>query len=264
MREFSQLPNNGHITATANEDNRTRDELWRYALRGSEETFIYGTTLLSRFRAEHLLYISFLIRRAIHKVVAVPNEPNVDETALPHFLSLIRGCRLYLEYGSGGTTLLAAALKKPFISVDTDQRFLQSLRQKIGTLAPDQRLIHANIGLTGPWGIPFPPGEPSSRRLKRWKGYAESPWRLISNDYPDFVLVDGRFRVATALTCCLHLSARSDVQIAVDDYYRPAYHVIEQHARLVRVVGRMAIFQPLLGDTNALTGIINQYSSDWR
>jgi len=132
MREFSQLPNNGHITATANEDNRTRDELWRYALRGSEETFIYGTTLLSRFRAEHLLYISFLIRRAIHKVVAVPNEPNVDETALPHFLSLIRGCRLYLEYGSGGTTLLAAALKNPLSRSILTSAFSNPSAKKLG------------------------------------------------------------------------------------------------------------------------------------
>jgi hypothetical protein len=264
MHEFSQSQDNRQIVSTTDELKRELDETWRAMLRDSERPYIYGTTLLSRLRAEHALYVSFLIRRAI-RGVAVPDEPHFDELAGPYFFSLIGSCRFYLEYGSGGSTVLAAALKKPFVSVDTDRLFLQSLRRKIGTLTPDQRLIHADIGRTGPWGIPFPAGEPSSQRLRKWKAYAETPWRFISKDnHPDLVLVDGRFRVATALTCCVHLGGRSDVQILIDDYAdRPAYHVIEQHAKLVRIVGRMAVFHPLRGNKNPLTEIINQSSSDW-
>jgi len=64
------------------------DETWRAMLRDSERQFIYGTTLLSRVRAEHILYISFLVRRAMQGV-AVPDEPHFDEIATSHFLSLL-------------------------------------------------------------------------------------------------------------------------------------------------------------------------------
>ena len=264
MHELADGASNRQIAAAAAEIKRDLDETWRAMLRDSERRFIYGTTLLSRLRAEHVLYVSFLVRRAV-RGVAVPDEPHFDEIATPYFLSLIGDCRFYLEYGSGGSTVLAAALNKPFVSVDTDRLFLQSLRRKIGALTPGQRLLHADIGLTGPWGIPFPAGEPSSQRLKKWKAYARTPWPFISQDnHPDLVLIDGRFRVATALTCCVHLSASSDVQILVDDYAdRPSYRIIEQHAKLVRMLGRMAVFNPLRGDQSALNEVINQYSSDW-
>jgi hypothetical protein len=240
------------------------DATWRAMLRDSERKFIYGTTLVSRVRAEHVLYISFLVRRAMQGV-AVPDEPHFDEIATPYFRSLIGDCRFYLEYGSGGSTVLAAALNKPFVSVDTDRLFLESVRGKIGALTSAQRLLHADIGLIGPWGIPFPAGKPSPRRLNKWKAYAQTPWPFISQDNtPDLILIDGRFRVATALTCCMHLSARSEVKILIDDYVdRPSYHVIERHAKLVRVLGRMAVFHPSRGDQSALHEVINQYSADW-
>src|SRR5277367_3658000 len=233
-------------------------------LRDSEKKFIYGTTLLSRLRAEHVLYISFIIRRAVQGVVA-PDEPHFDEAATPYFLSLLGDCRFYLEYGSGGSTILAAALKKPFVSVDTDRLFLQSLRRKIGAVTAAQRLLHADIGLTGPWGIPFPAGKPSLQKLNKWKAYPKTPWPFINqDDYPDLVLIDGRFRVATALTCCIHMSACSTAKILVDDYAdRPSYHIIERHAKRVRMLGRMAVFQPLHCDQSKLNEVIHRYSSDW-
>ncbi len=240
------------------------DATWRAMLRDSERQFIYGTTLVSRVRAERILYISFLVRRAVQGV-AVPDEPHFDEIANPYFRSLIGDCRFYLEFGSGASTVLAAALNKPFVSVDTDRLFLESVRRKIGALTSSQRLLHADIGLIGPWGIPFPAGKPSPRRLNKWKAYAQTPWPFISQDNaPDLILIDGRFRVVTALTCCMHLNARSDVKILIDDYTdRPSYHVIEQHAKLIRVLGRMAVFHPSRGDQSALNEAIDQYSADW-
>jgi hypothetical protein len=230
----------------------------------SERDFIYGTTLLSRLRAEQVLYISFIVRRVLQGVT-VPDEPHFDEATTLYFLSLLGNCQFYLEYGSGGSTILAAALNKPFVSVDTDRLFLQSLRRKIGAVTAAQRLLHADIGLTGPWGIPFPAGKPSLKRLNKWKAYPKTPWPFINQDnYPDLVLIDGRFRVATALTCCIHMSACSTAQILVDDYAdRPSYHIIEQHAKLVRMLGRMAVFHPSHGDQSTLNEVIHQYSSDW-
>jgi hypothetical protein len=267
VHEFPLSTPSRQITTLGPEIERELDEAWRAMLRHSENPFIYGTTLLSRLRAEHVLYISFIARRALQGV-AVPDEPHFDETATPYFLSLLGDCRFYLEYGSGGSTILAAALNKPFVSVDTDRMFLESLRRKIGSVTATQQLLHADIGLTGPWGIPFPAGKPSLQRLNKWKRYPNTPWPFINrNNYPDLVLIDGRFRVATALTCCIHMSTCSTAQILVDDYAdRPSYHVIEKHAKLARMLGRMAVFHPLpgdRGDQTKLKEVIHQHSSDW-
>jgi hypothetical protein len=89
----------------------------------------------------------------------------------------------------------AAALNKPFVSVDTDRLFLQSVRRKVGALTSAQRLFHGDIGLIGPWGIPFPAGNLSPRRLNKWKAYAQTLWPFLSQDNPPhFVLIDGRFQ----------------------------------------------------------------------
>jgi hypothetical protein len=266
--EFPFSTPNRQILALTPEIERELDETWRAMLRDSEKKFIYGTTLLSRLRAEHLLYVSFIVRRAVRglRAIAVPDEPHFDEAAAPYFLSLLADCRFYLEYGSGGSTILAAALNKPFVSVDTDRMFIESLRRKIGSMTATQHLLHADIGLIGPWGIPFPAGKPSLQRLNKWKAYPKTPWPVIDHqdNYPDLVLIDGRFRVATALTCCIHLSGCSTAQILVDDYAdRPSYHVIEKHANLVRMLGRMAVFQPLHGEQSKLNEVIDRYSSDW-
>jgi hypothetical protein len=197
----------GEITVELTQTKRELKETWRSYLRDSEREFIYGTTLLSRLRAERLLFVSFLARRAMRGVV-VPDGPHFDEIATPYLRSLIHHCSFYLEYGSGASTVLAAAMNRPFISVETDRLFLQSVRRKVGALNCAQRLVHADIGLTGPWGIPFLARTRSSRTLRKWKAYAETPWSFINQqNLPDLVLIDGRFRVSSALTSCAHLSA---------------------------------------------------------
>lgn len=204
----------------------------------------------------------FIIQR--FKGLTVPDEPHLD--AIDLFMSLIRDCQFYLEYGSGGSTVVAARLGKPFISVDSDRFFFKAVSKKIGTLSPDQLLVHADIGLTGIWGIPLLRKNPTSQKLQKWKAYAGTPWRFIKNDrLPDLVLIDGRFRVASALTCFARLAAFPDARILVDDYApRPHYHVMEKYANLRRIVDGMAIFQPSPQDVQKLSQTVDRYSADWR
>lgn len=264
MQAFASGMNHEGVVPAAPEFQRELDEEWRTVLRDSERPFIRGTRLLSQLRMEYALYLSFRVRRALQGV-AIPDAPHMDEGAALDFFFLISNCRFYLEYGSGGSTVLAAALNKPLISVETDRVFLKRLRRKIGTITGAQRFVHADIGLTGPWGIPFPGGKPSPRRLVKWKAYPKAPWRFVKNDYPDLVLIDGRFRVAATLTSCVHLSASSDAQILVDDYLdNPCYHIIEKYAKLDRTLGRMAVFRPVINEQSSVNTVIDQYCLDWR
>jgi hypothetical protein len=195
----------------------------------------------------------------------IGDRPWLDEESSAVFLRMLEDSRSYLEYGGGGSTVLAAKLNKSFVSVDTDQHFLAAVRRKIGHLAPCQHLVHANIGWTRLCGEPLFKSS-NARRRKRWKAYVEIPWRYVENgSLPDLVMVDGRFRVAAALTSCVHLMNFPDSRVVVDDYAaRPHYHAIEDHARLVGMAGRMAIFQPPSASSPGIQKAIEHYSLDWR
>ena len=99
-----------------------------------------------------------------------------------------------------------------------------------------------------------------------WRAYGDLPWRQIDDrDQPDLVLIDGRFRVATALTCNRHLRGRTEVPILVDDYFdRAHYSVLEEHLTLRGMHGRMAEFSPSPRETEASAAVLAQYGADWR
>jgi len=205
---------------------------------------------------------SFLVKRPF---VAFPvdEDPYFDGESTPMFLALLGASRFYLEYGSGSSTIAAARMGKRFICVETDKYFLATVRKKIGGLKAGQTLVHADIGLTGPWGAPLRAKSRWAGRLKKWRAYPERAWTLIGvGEPPDLVLVDGRFRVATALTCLAHLAGHPEATVLVDDYIdRPWYHVLEQYADLVEIRGRMAVFHPR---AEAPVAAIAEYAADWR
>jgi len=83
---------------------------------------------------------------------------------------------------------------------------------------------------------------------------------------PDLILVDGRFRVACALTTILNLAQDDRWELLVDDYRgRSHYTAIEKFANLERMVGRMAVFKPKANiDLDALSTSLAAHAGDWR
>jgi hypothetical protein len=191
--------------------------------------------------------LAFLIKQRTSQF-AVPDVPHFDsdETTL-WFSERLRESGKYLEFGTGGSTYLAALLGIPFVAVDSDPYFLRSVQEKIrraGLLrVQSQTFWLADIGLTGPWGYPVRPWRASEPQLKKFRRYSEPPPACYEGSLPDFVLIDGRFRVACALKALRMLRNQENWTIAVDDYAdRPEYSIIEKFARLERRVGRMAVF----------------------
>ena len=86
----------------------------------------------------------------------VPTGPHFDEESTRYFRQELAKARNYLEYGSGGSTVLANQLVTNLVSVDSDASFLADVRAKLSQA--DRRavakLIHVNIGLTVDWGMP--------------------------------------------------------------------------------------------------------------
>jgi hypothetical protein len=190
--------------------------------------------------------LKFLFNQRI-RGFEVPDGPWFDSAeSTEWFMEKLADARFYLEYGSGGSTFLAARLGVDFVTVDSDRFFLRSVRSKIdhsGYAKPAGQTFHyADIGSTGPWGRPV--GRVSASRLEKFRNYSDPPAAsLADRAFPDLVLVDGRFRVACALKAVRMLSSQDEWSIIVDDYTgRPSYEVITEFAQIDKFVGRMAVF----------------------
>ena len=156
----------------------------------------------------------------------------------------LRGSHTILEYGLGGSTILA--LDNPgniVIGVDTDLRWVHSVSSSISEDSDRKRFhpMHIDLGPTGPWGYPM---ESSLEVIKKFPQYAFSPWRFAKTHSlnPDIILIDGRFRVSCFLASLL--SSRNAVKILFDDYCdRPPYHVVERLLSPAEKIGRLAVFE---------------------
>lgn len=197
----------------------------------------------------------------------VPDMPHFEEGGTDRFVRALQASSFYLEYGSGGSTILAARSNKRFISVDSDKYFLRAVHKKIGKLSAEQILIHSDVGLNGPWGIPIFKTK-TEARLRRWSQYPEAPWKVILSGrlgLPDLVMIDGRFRVACALTCIKYLMDSPRATILFDDYAnRPNFKIVEEFAALDGIAGRMAIFKAKPHSEGELNKCLSRYLSDWR
>ena len=145
-----------------------------------------------------------------------------------------------LEYGSGGTTVLAAELPgKTVLSVESDVKWLRKMRGYFEANPPLAKLTlhHGKIGRTKAWGQPM-----DDQHLRKWPGYALGIWDQPEFVHPDVVLIDGRFRAACFLTTLFRI--KRPVTVLWDDYIdRPSYHEVESLAKPVEMIGRMARFE---------------------
>ena len=110
------------------------------------------------------------------------------------------GVRRYLEWGMGGSTLVAVrANLETIVSVDSDRNWVEAVRRH-EEIAPriasgSMSVIHGDIGPTREWGNPA-----DRSQVHRWPEYLAAPWAEWDRRgaLPDLIFVDGRFRVS----CC--------------------------------------------------------------
>ena len=200
--------------------------------------------------------------------VSLSAELPFGAEASRRFLNLIDSHESYLEFGAGASTLAAYDVNRQFVTVESDQHFLKSVEEACSSRNLDHErspgvFIHADIGPTGTWGKPLLPSIP---RPNRWKSYPYAPWAKLGKDFrSDLILVDGRFRVACALTVALQQHNNSWL-LMFDDYAeRREYWATENFLRLKERCGRMAIFEPSPSmDRKAASLALEHYLRDWR
>lgn len=172
------------------------------------------------------------------------------------WFALLLSASTYLEWGSGGSTVLAAWLAVQdapplnIVSVDSSRGWVDQLRARhpvvrsaeaAGRLA----LRIADLGAVGAWGYP-----------ERWRSRSPELQRSQSAAYVemvnaslccfDLVLVDGRFRVA----CLLHALrlVHNRTIVLLHDAPRYLEHpAVRMHYRVVVQSAELAALRPRAG-----------------
>ena len=162
--------------------------------------------------------------------------PDLEAKLLRHHIAK---ARVVLEYGSGGSTWVAAEMPGKFVlSVESDREWAIALQQDLDAAAlPSPAIVrHVDIGPTGSWGRPV-----DSQNWTLFYRYSLAVWDAPWFRHPDLVFIDGRFRPACFAATCLRITR--PVTVLFDDYVdREVYHAVERFAAPVETVGRMARF----------------------
>ena len=146
-----------------------------------------------------------------------------------------------LEFGTGYSTMVACTFTDLNVfSFETDVNYCRFIENKLAEKGEFKNVtvIHVDIGPTRDWGWPE-----LNANVTKFPNYLWTPVSSMKTKHfkPDLILVDGRFRVATFLTCLVEFPG---VEIIFDDYVdRNYYHIVEEVIKPYKTVGRIALFK---------------------
>jgi len=184
-------------------------------------------------------------------------ELTLPEAEAERLRAAYEGAGVVLEYGSGGSTVMAAEMPgKTVFSVESDRDWAEMMLGWFEANPPatgsDAKVIWVDIGPTKEWGHPAK----ASKHL-RFAQYPLAVWDMDGFSQPDVVLVDGRFRTGCVMATAFR--TQKPVTVLVDDYKRrKAYHKVEEFLGVPRMTGRMAEFEvtPMLPPPARLLEIV--------
>ena len=188
--------------------------------------------------------MSSWLRNKIIKPTAPTSElePYFSKNDKDMFYRYLSKATNYFEYGSGGSTYQASKSSNlmKIYSVESDLEWHTKLKNKINNT--NINLIYVEMD-TKPntYGYPGP-----NSTLEDWIKYSSQICYLDPSDLNaiDFILIDGRFRVASCLTCFDIINP--DCLIAFDDFLdRSKYHVVLEFYDIIdnTVDNRMVILK---------------------
>lgn len=190
----------------------------------------------------------------------IRRTPLMKLEAVARLRELMGKSRCFLEYGAGGSTMMAGEVGVPLIfSVESDPKFLAAVAETFALSGTQSKLHthHADIGSTKEWGHPT-----GFAALRQWPAYSTGIWDVIRRKkaMPDLVLVDGRFRVACALASALHVHPGTPLWL--DDYVEreARYAPVNRHLKLVEIVGAGALFETVPFDPRELAVDLARYA----
>jgi len=175
-------------------------------------------------------------------MLIVPEVPHMSDLATNYLRKRFTEIKVFLEYGAGGSTVLAAKMGVGYCySVESDSLFAAAVQNKISNLDRTgiTKFIVPDIGPVGEWGYPK-----DFSQCQKWHAYALYVWELIHKNkrMPELVLIDGRFRISCFLISVINLPAGCPIMF--DDYRKRGarYDVVEEIIKPDDFFGDSALF----------------------
>lgn len=145
------------------------------------------------------------------------------------FCTLCKNRRVFVEYGSGGSTIHLLGKQRKVFSVESNPDFynlmsgLDIVKKNAGGLLTYR---YVNLGPTDGWGVPQTPEQPHYG-----PDYYAGIWKEVArlNENVDAVFIDGRYRVSCCLYSILQVLEHnhSDTLFIFHDFWgRQRYHVV--------------------------------------
>ncbi|GHC43627.1 glycosyltransferase family 2 protein [Neogemmobacter tilapiae] len=189
-----------------------------------------------------------LMRAACRREAEANVQPEDFKLTLPApEAALLRetyaGAEVVLEYGSGGSTFVAARSAGQVTAVENDPDWALRMATALGNggLGGVARVHFEDVGSVGEWARPT-----SSAGFRLYHRYASAVWEKPWFVHPDVVLIDGRFRTSCLINAIMR--AEKPMTVLFDDYAeRPNYFWVEQIVKPRQIVGRMAVFEIVPG-----------------
>ena len=165
----------------------------------------------------------------------IKDEINFGSTkANDFFKNELKNSKIYLEYGTGASTLLAEKEKKNYFAIEGDRNFYKYMNKRL----KKNNIKLKSLGVVKEFCIPvkfksdYDLRKINNKERKDIKNYCNGILEEFEkeNIIPDLILVDGRFRKLTGLYLYnFFKNKNNNFKIIIDDYLnRENYHELEK------------------------------------
>ncbi|MEH0007567.1 MAG: hypothetical protein V6Z82_02460 [Flavobacteriales bacterium] len=141
--------------------------------------------------------------------------------------------KIYIESGSGGSTVMANKYFGDLYSYETDPRFVAYLNDLTG-----KKIVELiNVGEVEKFGYPIVQSIENAKKISACLLGALNERR----DRSAIIFIDGRCRVLTALNCAAYLNSRDIVMI--HDFERKFYHEVLYFFDIIKLVDTIVVLK---------------------
>lgn len=185
-------------------------------------------------------------------------EPYLEKNDKLMFYKYLNKATIYFEYGSGGSTYQASIRNNiiKIYSTESDKKWHNILKKKIKSNNITFFYNEMNVQ-DKTWGYPGP--NSTNIQCINYSNYIKNLTEVEQKNI-DFILIDGRFRVACCLKCFDIIN--SNCLIAFDDFLnRPRYYVVLDYYDIVEKTNdnKMVILQKKFNINSIPEEIIKKY-----
>jgi hypothetical protein len=182
---------------------------------------------------------------------------NMTENECNLFVAFITKANTYVEFGCGGSTVLASKhVQDWIISIDSSKEWIEKVKNYCEKPID---FIYEDIGPIGSWGTPV---DPSTKN--RWSNYHTNTWNIQHSWDADLYFIDGRFRVACFAQICLHCNSNSIIGFHDFASRQKHYSIVKELGREIASVENLSFFIPFQTNKKRASDILKEYKHNYR